>query len=176
MPPTSRSETERRFEQELRRDQQLRRVFGVGASIIALSTFVTLYILIIPLGRTSPWLTLLTLYAIVTSASSLVSWNAFLYPRVLLALGEPDPDVAAAAAAVVDRHRPAVVGPILKSLLRDAEARAIATMDATELCSLARQYDVEWHRRFGRRWLVAWCVLSLVMWGTVIATGGGPTG
>ena len=40
---------------------------------------------------------------------------------------------------------------------------------------LAREYDVERRRRFGRRWLIAWCVLSLVIWGTVIATGGGPT-
>ena len=150
-------------------------MFSIGASTIALSTFVTLFILLIPLGRTSPWLTALTLYSIATRASSFVSWKAFLYPRFLLFLDEPDPDVAAAAAAVLDRHRSAVIRPILKDLWRDYDAAAIAALDATELASLAREYDVERHRRFGRRWLTAWCVLSLVLWGTVIATGGGPT-
>jgi hypothetical protein len=172
----ARSETEQRFERELQRDQQWRRVFNIGALTIALSTIVTLFILIIPLGRSSPWLIALTLYSIATRGSSLVSWKAFLYPRFLLLLDEPDPDVAAAAAAVLERHRSAVVRPILKDLWRDFDAAAIAALDATELASLAREYDVERHRRFGRRWLIAWCVISMGIWGTVIATGGGRTG
>jgi len=175
LPPTSPSEIEQRFERELQRDQQLRRLFNIGTATVALSTFVTLFILIIALGRTSPWLIALPLYAIATRASSFVSWKAFLYPRFLLLLDKPDPDVAAAAAAVLERHRSAVVRPILKDLWRDFDAAAIAAQDATELASLTREYGVERHRRIGRRWLTAWCVLSLVIWGTLIATGGGPT-
>jgi hypothetical protein len=170
------SEIEQRFERELQRDQQLRRVFSIAAPAISLSTVATLYILMISLGRTSPWLTALTLYSIATGASSVVSWKTFLYPRFLAFLDDPDPDVAAAAAAVLDRHRSAVVRPILKELWRDFDAAAIAALDPAELACLARTYDVERHRRFGRRWFVAWCALSLVIWGTVIATGGGPAG
>ena len=174
MEPSSQTETEQRFERELQRDQQIRRAVSIGAPAIAFSTFVTLYILMIPLGRTSPWLVGLTLYSVVTGASSLVSSKAFLYPRFLLVLDDPDPVVAGAAAAVLERHRAVVIRPILKDLWRDFDAAAIAAVDPTELASLARKYDVERHRRFGRRWFVAWCVLSLVIWGTVIATGGGP--
>jgi hypothetical protein len=173
---TLQSETEHRFERDLQRDQQLRRIFSIGAPAISLSTVATLYLLMIPLGRSSPWLVALTLYSIATAASSVVSWKTFLYPRFLPLLDDPDADVAAAAAAVLDRHRSAVVRPILKELWRDFDAAAIAAVDPTALASLAREYDVERHRRFGRGWLVAWCVLSLVIWGTVIATGGGPTG
>jgi hypothetical protein len=169
------SAVEQRFEQELQRDRQLRRVFNIGTWMIALSTFATLYILIFPLGRTSPWLNALTLYSIVTRASAIVSWRAFLYPRFLLRLDDANPDVAAAAAAVLERHRSAVVGPILKNLWRNADAPAIAALDTAELASLAREYDVERQRRAGRRWLIVWCVLSLAIWGTVIATGGGPS-
>jgi hypothetical protein len=171
--PTSRSETEQRFEHGLQRDRQLRRVFNIGTWTISLSTFATLYILIFPLGRTSPWLIALTLYSIVTRASAIVSWKAFLYPRFLLRLDDANPDVAAAAAAVLERHRPAVVGPILKNLWRNADVPAIAAVDTAELASLAREYDIERQRRIGRRWLIVWCVLSFAIWATVIATGGG---
>jgi hypothetical protein len=170
--PALPSAAERRFEEELQRDRQLRRVFNIGTWTISLSTFATLYILIFSLGRTSPWLNALTLYSIVTRASAIVSWRAFLYPRFLLRLDDADPDVAAAA-AVLERHRSAVVGPILKNLWRNADAPALAAVDTAELASLAREYNVERQRRIGRRWLVIWCLLSLAIWGTVIATGGG---
>ena len=172
MQPTGQAETEQRFERELQRDQLLRRVFSIGSWAISLSAFATLYILGIAFGRTSPWLLALTLYMIGTRVLSFVAWKALLYPRFLLLLD--DPDAGDAAKAVLERHRPAVARPILKSLLRDADASAIAALNASELGSLAREYDVERRRRSGRRWFVAWCVGSLVIWGTVIATGGAP--
>jgi hypothetical protein len=176
LQPTPQSRLEQRFERELQRDHRLRRLFGIGSWIVAFSTIATLLILIIPLGRTSPWLIMLSLYSVATRILAALSWKAFLYPRFLLLLEDRDPNVASVAAAVLERHRPAVVRPILEDLLRPADAAAVAAMDTTELASLARQYGVERRRRVGRRWLVAWCVLSLVVWGTVIATGGGPTG
>ena len=169
------SETEQRFERELERDQQLRRVINIGAWVVSIFTVVTLIILLIPLGRTSPWLIALSVYSVATRFSTLVSWNAFLYPRFLPFLDDANPDVAAAAVAVLERHRSAIVRPILQELWRDFDAAAIAALNPTELALLARKYDVERHRRFGRRWLVAWCVLSIVIWVAVIATAGGPS-
>jgi hypothetical protein len=167
------AETEQRFERELQRDHELRWVFSIGGWAIAISTFAMIYILSIAFARTSPWLMALPLYMIATRALAFVSWKALLYPRFLLRL--EDADAGVAARAVLDRHRPAIVKPILKSLLRDADASAIAAIDASELASLARQHDIERHRRLARRSFVAWCVLSIVVWGTVIATGGGPS-
>jgi len=172
LQPTQ-AETEQRFEREFQRDHELRWVFRIGCWAIALATFAMIYILSIAFGRTSPWLMTLPVYMVATRALAFVSWKALLYPRFLLRL--EDADAAVAAKAVLDRHRPAIVGPILKSLLRDSDAPAIAAVDTSELVSLARQYDIERHRRLGRRFTVAWCVLSIVVWGTVIATGGGPS-
>jgi hypothetical protein len=173
--PTAQADTEQRFEREFQRDQQLRWGFRIGCWAIALSTFAMIYILSLAFARTSPWLMALPFYMVATRALAFVSWKALLYPRFLLRLEDEDADVAVAAQAVLDRHRTAIVRPILKSLLRDADAPAVAAVDTHELGSLARQYGIERHRRLGRRWLVAWCVLSVVVWGTVIATGGGPS-
>ena len=175
MQPASQSAIEARIERDFQRDQRLRWVFSIGAPVISLATFVTLYVLTIALGRTSPWLVTLPVYSIVTTASAYVSRRAFLYPRFLVLLDDPDPDRSAAAAAVLERHRPAIARPILKEVWRDFDPAAIAALEATEVASLARKYDIERQRRFGRRWLIGWCLLSLVMWGTLIATGAGPS-
>lgn len=174
MPRAAHAGTEERFERELQRDQQLRWIVSIGGWAVTLVTFAMIYVLSIGFDRTSPFLMALPLYMIATRALSFVSWKALLYPKFLLRLD--DPDQALAARAVLERHRSAIVRPILKSLLRDADADAIAAVDAIELGALARQHDVEQRRRRARRWLAAWCALSLLVWGTLIATRGGPAG
>jgi hypothetical protein len=164
--------TEQRFERELERDQQLRLIISIGSWTVTLSTFAMIYVLSIAFGRTSPWLMALPVYMIGTRALAFMSWKAFLYPGFLLRLD--DPDQAEAAKIVLERHRLAIVRPILKSLMRDADAPAIAAVDAAELVSLAHQHDIKRRRRVTGRWFVVWCLVSLALWGTVIATGGGP--
>ena len=164
---------EQRFERELRRDQELRMAVTIGSWTITLSTFAMIYILSIAFRRTSPFLMALPVYMVATRAVAFLSSKALRYPRLLLFLD--DPNLGGAAQAVLERHRPAIVRPILKSLMRDADPPAVAALETTELVSLARRHDVERRRRAGRRWFAAWCVLSVVVWGALIATGAGPT-
>src|SRR3990167_4858256 len=166
---------EARFEDDLARDRSTWRQIDIGAWLVALAAIVTLLILILPLGRTSPWLQALSLYGIFTRVSTFVAWKAFLFPPFLLRLEDDDPVVAAAALAVLERHRTSIVKPILVDLLLARDPAAIAALPAEALSNVAREHRIEERRRFARRWFVAWCLLTVVIWTTLVVTGGGPT-
>lgn len=167
---------ERRFEEELAKEVELRRGLDIGAWCVALFSLATLLLLVMGMGRTSPWLLGLSFYIILTRASSFVLMKAFLYPRFLLELDSSDAEVAAGARAVLERHRSRIVRPVLRDLLRSSDAAAVAALGAEELATLARDYGIEERRRFGRRWFYAWCLLTVLVWSTLLLTGGGPAG
>lgn len=167
---------EARFERELATDATLRSVFNWGSFAVSILTVIVFLMLIMPLERTSPWLILLSLYGIATRMLATVSWKAFLVPRFVLLVDDPDPAQSAAARAVLDRHREAIVGPILKDLLRRWDGEAVAAIGYDEIAALARAHGIEARRSLGRRCLVAWAVVSVLLWATVIATGAGPRG
>jgi hypothetical protein len=166
---------EARFEEELGRDRALWRSIDIGAWLISLTAIVTLLVLILPLGRTSPWLQALSLYGIFTRASTFVAWKAFLFPPFLLRLEDEDPVVAAAALAVLERHRTSIVKPILVDLLLARDPATVAAFPPAAVAKAAREHRIEERRRFARRWFVAWCLLTVVIWTTLVATGGGPS-
>lgn len=165
---------EARFEQELARDRATWLRIDIGAWLISLGSIVTLLILILPLGRTSPWLQALSLYGIFTRLSTFVAWKAFLFPPFLLHLEDNDPVVAAAALAVLERHRAGIVKPILVDLLLARDPATVAAFPAEAVAKAAREHRIKERRRFARRWFVAWCLLTVVIWTTLVATGGGP--
>ena len=171
----SQPDLEAAFEQDLARDRALWRRIDIAAWLIALAAIVTLLILILPLGRTSPWLQALSLYGIFTRLSTFVAWKAFLFPPFLLRLEDDDPTVAAAALAVLERHRASIVKPILVDLLLARDPATIAAFPAEAVAKAAREHRIEERRRFARRWFVAWCLLTVVIWTTLVVTGGGPT-
>jgi hypothetical protein len=163
------------FARGLDRDRRLLRICDVGTMIVSISTIVAYLILIMPLGRTSPWLVLLSLYSIATRASMVVADMVLLFPRFLLHLEDADPVVARAALSVLERRRGEVVRPILRAWMRPCDDASVAGMAVAELASLARARGIDAKRRLGAAWLAAWVVLTALLWGTVIATGGGPT-
>lgn len=171
----SQPDLEAAFEQELSRDRSAWRSIDIGAWLISLGAIATLLVLILPLGRTSPWLQALSLYGIFTRASTLPAWKAFLFPPFLLRLEDEDPVVAAAALAVLERHRASIVKPILVDLLLARDPATIAAFPVESLARAAREHRIEERRRFARRWFVAWCLVTVVIWTTLVATGGGPS-
>lgn len=164
---------EARFEEELAADTRLRNFFNRGAWVMALSAVATFLLLIMPLHRNNPALILLSMYSPFTRILSMVSWKAFLYPRLALRLDDGDPVVAGAARAVLERHRDDVVERILCDEMLPSKPADVAAFDPASLAELARKHDVEWWRRTGRIVLVAWSLLSFALWGTLVATGGG---
>jgi hypothetical protein len=166
---------ESRFEEDLAWDRSIWRRIDIGAWLISLGSIVTLLILILPLGRTSPWLQALSLYGIFTRLSTFVAWKAFLFPPFLLHLKDEDPVLAAAALAVLERHRASIVKPILVDLLLARDPATVAAFPPEAVAKAAREHRIEERRRFARRWFVAWCLLTIVIWTTLFATGGGPT-
>jgi len=163
------------FERELTVDRALRTRIEIGSWIVALTTVAILITLIIPLHRTSPWLVAMSLYAIATRVGAFVAWKAFLVPRFLVHLDDPDSSVAAAARAVFERHRAEIVEPILVDRLESHDPAAIAALRYEHAAQIAREYDIEARRRLGRRYFVAWCLASAVIWTTLVVTRGGPT-
>jgi hypothetical protein len=163
------------FERELERDRAWLRRFTIGSWVVSLSTVALYLILIMPLGRTSPWLVAMSLYAIATRLLAFLAWKAFLFPRFLLHLDDGDPATVTAARALLERHRSDVLQRILVDHLAPSDPASVAALPAEEVAKLARAYDVEWYRRLGRGCLLAWVLISAAVWTTLIVTGGGPT-
>jgi hypothetical protein len=166
---------EAELERELAIDHALRRRIDIGAWIVALFTIATYLTLIMPMGRTSPFLILLSLYAIATRIGAYVSLKAFEVPRFLVRLDDADPGVRTAARAVFDRHRAAILRPILMNRLESYDAAAIAAVPPERAAQIAREYGIEARRRLGRLYFAVWCVVSVAIWTTLVVTGGGPT-
>lgn len=172
-PAADQARLEARFEEELAADAWWRTFFNRGAWVMALSAVGTFLLLIMPLHRNGPALIFLSMYSPFTRILSMVAWKAFLYPRFALRLDDADPAVAAAARAVLDRHRDDVVERILVDEMLPSKPSDVAAFDPAELARLARKHDVEWWRRTGRVVLLVWSLLSVALWGTLVATGGG---
>ena len=164
---------EARFEAEVLRDARLRDLFDYGGWAVSLSSVATFLTLIMPLHRDSPWLVCLSLYAITTRLFAFLSWKAFLFPRLLEAVGSGDAEAEHAARAVLEKHRGQIVPRILRDHLLRSDPASVAAADPAMLADLARQHDGARWRRRGRVALGVWCVLSLLLWTTLLVTGGG---
>ena len=163
------------FQRDFDRDRRLWRRLDAAAWVVSIGTTLLFLLLVMPLGRISPWLLLLNLYSVFTRLSTWVAWKAVLFPPFLLRLDDEDPGVAEAARSVLDRNRSAIVRPILVDCLRASDPAAVAATTCQELAALAREHGIERRRTFARRWFLAWAAVSLALWGTVVATGAGPT-
>lgn len=166
---------EAEFEKGIDTDAGIRLWCNVVTLALSIATPVILLVLIIPLGRTSPWLVLLSLYSIYTRGSMFIASAALLFPRFLLALDDEDPARREAARRVLERRRAEVVRPILKAWMKPHDDNAVAAFPVDELARMARERDIPKWRRIAIGWFAAWVVLSILIWGTVVATGGGPT-
>lgn len=156
------------------RDEQLRSLFDYGGWVVSLSSVATFLVLIMPLHRDSPWLVCLSLYAITTRLLAFLSWKAFLFPRLLGVVGGSDPEAERAALAVLQKHRTRIVPRILRDHLLRSDPASVAAADPAMLAELASRHDGARWRRRGCVALAVWCLLSLLLWTTLLVTGGGP--
>jgi hypothetical protein len=163
-----------RFERELARDRSLLELFDKATLLISIGTAVILLTLAIPMGRYSIWLALLPGYGVGTRLLVFVARYALNVPLFLLALDSPSPE-AAAAGRVFESHRDEIARRLLTAgnhTPTDAEIAALTWEDAARR---ARERDLPGRRRTGVLCLAIWTVVTLVTWGIVIATGGGPS-
>jgi len=173
--PESTADLEAAFDREFAMESARLRRINVGTWAIALGTIATYLTLIMPMGRTSPFLILLSLYAIATRIGAYVAQKAFEVPRFLLHLDDADPNVRHAALAVLERHRTAILTPILTNRLESHDDKAIAAVTPARAAQIAAEYGVEPRRRLWQLYFFVWCVVSAVLWTTLVVTGGGPT-
>jgi hypothetical protein len=160
------------FERELARDRALLAFFNYGTLAASLFTVSTLLVLIIPLHRTSPWLVLLSLYAIATRLCVLVAKRALGVPGFLARLDDPDPYVAAAARTVLERHRSVLAKPLARLGTDDSANTAI---DFEHVARASRDFVTAGWRRTGMACLAIWCVVTVAVITMLVVTRAGPT-
>jgi hypothetical protein len=118
---------------------------------------------------------LLSVYAIATRMGVLVARSALLVPSFVLHLDDADAAVSAAARAVFDRHRDA----IMKALAGHHRARGSTpetpfTYD--EAVEAARNREIAMRRRLALYCLAGWAAVTIGIIVVLVATGAGPTG
>jgi hypothetical protein len=164
---------EQRFELDLARDRTLLAFFNYGTLAISLFTVSTLLVLIIPMHRTSPWLILLSVYAIATRLGVLVARRALGVPRFLTRLDDGDPAVSSAALAVLEQHRSVLARPLARLATDDSDEAP--DMSPEDIARAARKHEAAAWRRTGLVCAALWCVATVAIVATLIATRAGPT-
>jgi len=157
------------FERELARDRELLRFFNYGTLGWSVLTVAMLMTLVIPMGRTSPWLILISVYAISTRLGVLLARGALAVPRFLLRINDDDPETRAAARAVFERHRPGMT----KALRAGSRSAGELTYD--EAARLAAERRIASRRRTGVVLVATWTAITVAILVLLIRTGGGPT-
>jgi hypothetical protein len=160
------------FERERARDLHLLRLFNLGTFSWSLLTVIVLLALVIPMRRNSPWLIMLSPYAMATRLGVFVARAALGVPRFVERVDHGDARVAAAARAVFERHRDA----ILPSLLGPRSQRVGPAPTYDEIGTMARARDIAGRRRAGLVLLAVWAAVTVGTIWILVATGGGPTG
>jgi len=173
--PGSTADAQAEFEREYSADRTRYTRINVGSWSVSLATLAVYLTLIMPMGRTSPFLILLSLYAIATRIGAYVAAKAFEVPRFLTHLDDADPAIRTAARTVFEQHRAAILDPILTNRLEFHDTAAIAAVTPERAAQIAAEYGIEPRRRLWRLYFFVWCVVSVVLWTTLVVTGGGPT-
>ena len=167
------SPLEQDFEQQLEKDRALLRLFDRGTLAWSLLTVAILMTLVIPMRRTSPWLVLLSAYAISTRLGVLLARSALAVPRFAARLDDGDDETKRAARVVFDRHRPAIAKPLSAGRTGGLRTRELSYEDAAES---ARRRNIDARRRAGLICLAIWSVVTMIIVVILVSTGGGPTG
>jgi hypothetical protein len=166
---------EARFERALARDRSLLLFFNRATLAASLFTVAVLLILGLAMGRISPWLVGLTFYSAGTRLCVFVARYALGLPLFLLELDSGDPSVRAAARAVFERHREALAVALLTQGNHRPSAEQVGDLGPDEAAAIARSRELPVRRRNGVICLAVWAVISIAVWTTLVATGGGPT-
>ena len=90
-------------------------------------------------------------------------------------LDDSDRGIRTAARVVFEKHRTAILEPILTNRLESHDAAAIAAVSPGRAAQIAAEYGIEPRRRLWRIYFSVWCIVSAVLWTTLVVTGGGPT-
>ncbi|HXC52018.1 MAG TPA: hypothetical protein VN634_14110 [Candidatus Limnocylindrales bacterium] len=165
---------EERFEQQVERDRALLRIFNLGTLAWSLLTVVTLMTLVIPMRRTSPWLILMSAYAIATRLGVLLARSALSVPEFVARLDDEDESVRSAARTVFDRHRAQITRSL--SVNRPGASRSSAGLSYEDAADAGRRRDIGTRRRWGMICLALWCVVTMIVVVILVSTGAGPTG
>ena len=164
---------EEEFERDLAKDRRLLRFFNYGTLGWSLLTVALLMTLVIPMGRTSPWLILLSVYAISTRLAVFVARRALLVPRFLVRLGDDDAAARMAARAVFDRHRPALTKALMTG--HPGSSGSAPELSYEDAATGARDRDIAGRRRTAQITLAVWVLVTIATIAILIDTGAGPT-
>ncbi len=167
------SPLEQSFEEQVERDRALLRLFDRATLAWSLLTVAILMTLVIPMRRTSPWLVLLSAYAISTRLGVLLARSALAVPQFATRLDDGDDETKRAARTVFDRHRPAFVKPLATGRTGASRTRELSYDDAAES---ARRRNIGARRRAGMIYLALWFAVTVIVAVILVSTGAGPTG
>lgn len=120
----------------------------------------TLFYFLIGLGDSSVSLLALSFFLIFTNLSRLVVYRRYLVPRFFLALRDESEETRAAAWAVIDAHRDAMLAPIVVERRDPSRPEEIARVSAEEVAAWENLDRIDWWARFLRGWLIAWLVTA----------------
>lgn len=139
--------------------------------VASLLIVATLLFLLFGLRLDAFRLLIITPFSVFTRASTLIAHRAFLYPRLLTLLQNQEEAVQQAARAVFERHRAAILAPILRERLEPTSPAAIATVTYEQIASWPELQTLDRWRRIAQAWFVLWlCVLGVVaavIWSTL---------
>lgn len=120
----------------------------------------TLFYFLIGLGDSSVSLLALSFFLIFTNLSRLVVYRRFLVPRFFLALRDGSAEERAAAWAVIDANRDAMLAPIVVERRDPSRPEEIARVGPEEVAAWENLEHIGWWARFLRGWLIAWLVTA----------------
>lgn len=160
------------FERQYQRDQQWIKVLNAVAWIVTVVSLSVLLVILFGYERQTPELVALTLYPALTRGSMLLASKAVLFPPFTVHLDDSDPVRAAAARRVFERHRREIAPRILAEQLEPADRDAVEALGIERVAALAREHDIDGWRRWGTRWLIGWCILSVALCAALLLGGG----
>ena len=120
----------------------------------------TLFYFLIGLGDSSVSLLALSFFLIFTNLSRLVVYRRYLIPRFFLALRDGSDDERAAAWAVIDANRDAMLAPIVIERRDPSRPEEIARVGPEEVAAWENLDHIDGWARFLRGWLLAWLVTA----------------
>jgi hypothetical protein len=167
---------EARFERDLARDRRLLGFFNHATLAASLVIVAVLVILAIPMGRISPWLVGLTFYSAGTRLCVFVARYALGLPLFLVELDSHDLSVRSAARAVFERNRETLATALLTQGNERPTPEQLRALEPEQAAAIARSRDLPVRRRNGIVCAAVWTAVSLAIWTTLVAAGGGPTG
>lgn len=156
------------------REQKIARRLKLGATLVSFATIGTLLTLLLVIERSNIRLVFMTVFSIYTRASTYFVHRAYLLPPFFLRLNDADPVVRGASLELCREHR-AALRPLLVDNILPSDAEAIAALPDERFAELVVLADQPaWHT-FGRKWLIAWCVIFAAGLVTLIVTRGAET-